>query len=38
MGQIRFKQLKDDDLPGRKEEGRDARTIDMFDGKTDIER
>ena len=33
-----FKRLKDDDIPGRKEEGRDTRTVDMFDGKTDKER
>jgi DNA invertase Pin-like site-specific DNA recombinase len=33
-----FQRLKEDDLPGRKEEGRDARTVDMFDGKTDKER
>ncbi len=33
-----LKRLKEDDLTGRKEEGRDARTVDMFDGQTDVER
>ncbi len=33
-----FQRLKDDDIPGRKEEGRDARTVDMCDGKTDKDR
>ena len=33
-----FKRLKEDDIPGRKEEGRDARSVDKFDGKTDAER
>jgi Helix-turn-helix domain of resolvase len=33
-----FKRLKDDDIPGRKEEVRDAGTVDIFDGKTDKER
>lgn len=33
-----FKRLKEEDIPRPKEEGRDARTVDMFDGKTDKER
>ena len=33
-----LKRLKEDDFPNRKEEGRDARTVDMFDDKTDVER
>ena len=34
-----FQRLKEDDLPGRnEEEGRDTRTVDMFDGKTDKDR
>ena len=33
-----FQRLKEDDISRPKEEGRDARTVDMFDGKTDKER
>ena len=33
-----FQRLKEEDIPRPKEEGRDARTVDMFDGKTDKER
>ena len=33
-----FQRLKEEDIPKPKEEGRDARTVDMFDGKTDKER
>lgn len=29
-----FQRLKDEDIPGRKEEGRDARAIDIFDNET----
>jgi transposase len=33
-----FQRLKEDDLPGRNEEGGETRTVDMFDGKTDKDR
>ena len=33
-----LKRLKEDDIHNRKDGGRDVRTVDMFDGETDVER